>query len=739
MMKTILIFYILYSQFVFAGTFKITGKVVDEKTRSPLIGANIIIPNTYIGTSTDLEGKFLLITKMPVESLLVSYIGYESKMIKLNSSSNLTNLLILLKEKPLKMSAVVVEVERYSKKPVISFHRLSLESIKNVPPLGEPDIFHSLNFVPGIQRVGDWKASLSFEGTAPYQSGFFLNNVRVYNPFHFFGINGSINPEFIQDVEVYSSGAPAKYGEITGGVVNVISRDFSKLKKLNLNISLLNASLYYQKSWNKLGVQFGIRKTYFDIISQFIEPIPYGNVDANFRMLLAPTKTSFLEVYVNSANDFFTQKPELSDNKSEKVSLSKFFNHLYSGDYNFGYVTTGVNLTKKIGNSTFNSTISYLRDFIDFNKFIQTKFDEFSFMLELKKPLYNSIQWSNGIFYNSIKEDYYWITGDKDIQDIFPPSIIAIDSQKTSWFGGVYSQVQMNKNRYIFSIGSRLTKYGNNIVFNPNFGIKFKLSQNHQISFQAGIYSQILASPFNIKELTIKSPYFIQKYPVRTIQLGAGYTTKLNDAKEIQLRIYTHHSRNLPYWDDISRQFFNNLKTSILGASIMFSDTKGLLTYQLFYDYNNGKGTLGNNKFPLDWNIEHSFKGIWGFKIAHGWYLNITTQFHSGTSYTPVLGIYQGLGEENRINWGPRFIYGKKNTNKFPNYYRTDFSIRKLYKRKNWQYVIYLQFINVFNRKNIMRVNWVDYYKNFREDSKNPQGVIRGYPMLPSIGVEFKF
>ena len=53
----------------------IRGKIVDE-TGEPVIGANISVPGTSIGTTSDLNGDFLLIIPGGTKSLKISYIGY---------------------------------------------------------------------------------------------------------------------------------------------------------------------------------------------------------------------------------------------------------------------------------------------------------------------------------------------------------------------------------------------------------------------------------------------------------------------------------------------------------------------------------------------------------------------------------------------------------------------------------------------------------------------------------------
>ena len=43
---------------------KISGKIIDQKDNSPLVGANVIIMQTQAGTSADEEGYFNLILSL---------------------------------------------------------------------------------------------------------------------------------------------------------------------------------------------------------------------------------------------------------------------------------------------------------------------------------------------------------------------------------------------------------------------------------------------------------------------------------------------------------------------------------------------------------------------------------------------------------------------------------------------------------------------------------------------------
>ena len=68
--------WILLFQILFAGvTGKVTGKVIDNNTGEALLGANIQIVGTYLGTSSDETGYFVILNIPPGSQTLraVSY------------------------------------------------------------------------------------------------------------------------------------------------------------------------------------------------------------------------------------------------------------------------------------------------------------------------------------------------------------------------------------------------------------------------------------------------------------------------------------------------------------------------------------------------------------------------------------------------------------------------------------------------------------------------------------------
>lgn len=83
----------------------IQGKIVDE-FNNPLPFVNVILQKTTHGTITDDDGKFFLKTKKYRGTLEISFIGFESHIIKVNKKTKYLN--IVLKEESNQLEEVVV-------------------------------------------------------------------------------------------------------------------------------------------------------------------------------------------------------------------------------------------------------------------------------------------------------------------------------------------------------------------------------------------------------------------------------------------------------------------------------------------------------------------------------------------------------------------------------------------------------------------------------------------------------
>ena len=69
---------IFISNTLFAGTTgKIAGRIIDKETGEPLPGVNIIVKETTLGSTTDIEGYYVILQVPPgTHSVVASMVGY---------------------------------------------------------------------------------------------------------------------------------------------------------------------------------------------------------------------------------------------------------------------------------------------------------------------------------------------------------------------------------------------------------------------------------------------------------------------------------------------------------------------------------------------------------------------------------------------------------------------------------------------------------------------------------------
>jgi len=113
---------------------QISGVVLDNANREPLIGVNIVVKGTVLGTVTDLEGKFnLSVQAAPPIILAITSIGYNGQDIEINDA-NIMGMEIILEEAVEIGQEVVVSASRIEERILaspVSIERMNILDIQN--------------------------------------------------------------------------------------------------------------------------------------------------------------------------------------------------------------------------------------------------------------------------------------------------------------------------------------------------------------------------------------------------------------------------------------------------------------------------------------------------------------------------------------------------------------------------------------------------------------------------------
>ena len=91
----------------------VRGMVIDAEDKEPVIGASVVIDGTNKGVATNVDGQFAL--KLPPDtSLVISYIGYKTKKVRVSSLLHSDDNVIVLEEDRYAMLDGIVSIATQS-------------------------------------------------------------------------------------------------------------------------------------------------------------------------------------------------------------------------------------------------------------------------------------------------------------------------------------------------------------------------------------------------------------------------------------------------------------------------------------------------------------------------------------------------------------------------------------------------------------------------------------------------
>lgn len=213
-----------------SSTAFIEGQVLNGDTGDPIAGANVILEGTQIGSSTDLDGGFQL-NRLPHGDLrlIISYVGYESKVIDISlNKGDHKDIEVELTPTSFVLDPVVVTgtmSKRYIqdapiRTEVISSRDLDLRSAAN--------IYEALETAPGV-RVEEQCQSCNFSqirmnGLGSDHTQILLDGQPVYSGLaSIYGLQQFSTSE-IDRIEIIKGSGSALYGSSAiAGAVNIIT------------------------------------------------------------------------------------------------------------------------------------------------------------------------------------------------------------------------------------------------------------------------------------------------------------------------------------------------------------------------------------------------------------------------------------------------------------------------------------------------------------------------------------
>ncbi len=256
----------------------ITGVVVDAVTKDPLVGVNVTLVGTSIGSATDINGKFAIKDVLPgTYSVRASVLGF-SPIVKsdivVNPARPVTVEFELL-EAPVEIGEVSITAEYFQKSPdvPISTQLQSNEEIRRLPG-GFEDVVRAISILPGVAQVQAGRNDLIVRGGAPSENLYTIDNIEIPNINHF-GTQGAsggplsyVNLDFVNETAFSSGGFGVKYGDRLSSVLSIDLRE-GRTDRFGskITISATQFGLNVEGPISERGsYMFSARRSYLDLI-----------------------------------------------------------------------------------------------------------------------------------------------------------------------------------------------------------------------------------------------------------------------------------------------------------------------------------------------------------------------------------------------------------------------------------------------------------------------------------------
>ena len=747
---------------------QVYGFITDSTSGEALIGANVFIRETGQGMATDNNGYYVLSEiELDEATLIVSYVGYEQYQRKIdfkNISSQ--NLLIALKPDVIELLQVDVSAEEIERLNKIEPSRITLSPrvLKAQPSLAEPDIFRTIQSLPGVLTTSEFSTGLVIRGGNTDQNLILLDGITVYNPSHLGGLFSNFIVDAVKEAELIKGGYNAEYGGRLSAVLDIRSREGNRNQfEGSSSISLLSAQTTLEGPFLNGAWLLAGRRTYFDkvlpLVSDFNLPYYFYDLQGHVFTDLNEKDRLSLSFYRGVDDLQYTDLDLNSDWGNETMSLA--YRHVFSekmiGNFlvaNSRFYTrfglggdAGINEYNPLRDITFAGDISYFMN-QDFNVFFGAEYKKLSIKYESR---FND----ESIFYS--KTD---------------PNQLA-----------VYTKLKWKPNRrFIIEPGLRISSFSSHssgLYPDLRLSAKFIIDENRFVNFAIGNYHQFISTFQDDFNPPILDSWFAvdeKGEPSRANQIVLGYEQFIGRGLKVQIEgFYKNITDMLTYEEKRSTADGGVESESLIdlltpadgyayGLELFAQQSVGKLSGWAGYSWSVSRKKMNGKEYFTNWDRSHVFNVLTNYQISSSWELNLKFTLQSGQAFTPINGYFlENLPGSSQQTY--RTIPGVRNGGRYPSYHRLD--IGAVWHRK--KYDIFFQVINLYNRENVFRYSYPlgntsngidddndwdvkkhDTNGNLRPDRGEPnideddeariqRKALSLFPLLPTIGITWNF
>lgn len=639
-----IIFYLSWTFAAFAQKGSIIGKVSDSKN-SPLIGANILVKGTSLGTASNSKGIFKISNlNFGAYELKFSMLGYKGKSINVELNKEVIEVNISLEESHIVSEQVVITASKYQKQISDLSVSASVLGYEEINKKGFTSVEQALRYAPGVNITLD---QISVRGSSGYSRGagtrvlMALDGAPIST-----GDTGEIIYEMIpiqiiDKVEIIKGAASSLYGSSAiGGVINIISKEISSnpLYYLSAQYGAYDKPYYNEWKWSN-----EIRA--FNSLT-----FSYSNRFNNFGTALTLNRDEDMGYKKNGAVLRYNGSIKTDYNLNEFSKLQFFANVLFQKRGNFIYWKNAKNALEPPDSDLGQNVISNRSIFAASYNNAATK----NLLLKIKGSYYRTRWEDESISRNNSTANQYRL----ELQtNLFINNRFSNTSGIEAYYGRSNSNIfgdhyslgiaLYNQLDYSFEFPLTLTaglRYDYNKLdvinsfnsFSPKFGLNYKLDNlsNVRASFGTGFRAPTLAEAFtttSVSGVTVKPNPNLKPENNYTFEVGANRL--LFNAINIDLALF--HSE---YFDFIEPQI-DNSDGKVFFENITRARIQGLEANLKFYI------------IPSALSLDNSYTYLWARDIKE----------NKALRYRPRHLVYEKLDLYiSNINIGADFRYWKK-------------------------------------------------------------------------------
>lgn len=774
----LLLFFTLLQFSANAQSATVRGFLYDSASGEPVLFQKIKLTSQSglsYGAVSDVNG-FFSIPKLAVGkyTFTIQSADYDSisQIVNIKKANEIIDLKFdLIKSSGVKeYDEVNVSAESKRKKTEIAISQIKLDkkSIERIPSMGaENDIVGAFSVTPGVVTTGDQGGQLYVRGGTPIQNKILLDGMTIYTPFHSIGFFSIFETELIKNVDIYTGGFDARYGGRISSIMDITYRDGNK-KELGAKISMSPfmgkvvvegpLSSKNNRSTSHNSFVFSAKHSLLDYVSKDLyrkvndgNGLPFNFTDVYGKLTFGSKSGSKFSAFGFSNSDRVHYN-ELADlNWTQSGGGMNFVlipagspvfirGHLNASQYGLKFIETGVpDRSSSIGGGELGFDFTYFQK--------------------------NEGQFDIGLA----------VTGFNTKYTTYNEAAKKIEDEANNFEFNTYLNYKIIKGRFVFQPGIRLQSYLSQSVMSPEprIGVKYNATENVRLKFSGGRFSQNFTSASSDKDIVnlfngllsapdnVQDKFVSENGTERTVKNGLQYAwhailgMEIDVNKHLSLNIegyYKYFSQlsninQKKIYDDIAQ--FENIddvyKKDFIIESGKSYGLDFLLKYQkdrIFiwgvYSYGYSYRWDGFERYFPVFDRRHNINIVGTYLFGKKKDIEFSTRWNlgSGLPYTPTAGGYQeetfqnGIGTDyvNNNSNNVTLVYGDFNSQRLPYYHRLDITVKKnkTFKNKTNLELIF-SVTNVYNRKNI-------FYKN-RVTNKE----VYQFPLLPSLGVNYKF